>query len=248
MHGGIRTLQINRRMLEELRLLFDNRRGGKLPNGLVDFGFNCYAKAFVTVFLARMQGIEAQACAGKAFLAWIRPKPSRAYLIQPHAWTRAITGAIIDLSINQVEGRDFFTSGHEVIDGLQPVNAQPVSQLEFDRLVSSPPRLPMGSHVFYHAERLNGLSFEVLGKAAAHINSPPTREIAGRYPRNNVIAKAVLHLHGLVAGDREPLQAFNQDDAWAQLARWDVDAMNEIEAACVTAMNTLRAGPPCEAA
>src|ERR1043166_3484514 len=44
---------VTRPLLDDLHLLLANTPGKILSNGLADLGLNCYAKAFVTGFLAR---------------------------------------------------------------------------------------------------------------------------------------------------------------------------------------------------
>lgn len=222
-------LRITAGALEDLRLLFENTRGGILPNGKIDAGFNCYAKAFVTVYLARLQGLAADHCAGRAFLAWAQPGRTIAGIIEPHAWAGLRSGVAIDLSINRFEGANFVTTGHVPVQGEPGVSARTAANVrEFAAMQAQLPHLPPGVHVCYYAQRSLRFRFDELRRAGKLINSPPTRAIAARYGKNDVLAKAVLHLHGVALGERGRLAASSQADAWDELARWEIDAMKKL--------------------
>jgi hypothetical protein len=222
-------LRITAGALEDLRLLFENTRGGVLPNGKIDAGFNCYAKAFVTVYLARLQGLPADHCAGRAFLVWAQPGRTIAGIIEPHAWAGLRSGASIDLSINRFEGANFLTTGHAPLSGEPVVLVRTTSNAqEFSAMQAELSQLPLGVHLRYHVKGSVRFRFDELRRAGKTINSPPTRAIAARYGRNDVVAKAVLHLHWVATGERDRLSAASQDDAREALARWDIDAMKTV--------------------
>lgn len=224
------TLYINHLLLPELRLLFEAHRGNTLANGNADAGFNCYAKAFVSVYLARLQGLPASLCEGRALLAWVRPQPCMAYRIDPHAWAGLPGGRVLDLSINHFDGRKYFTTGHCAIHEAEPIAALATSEaLRFDTVMNQARALPFGVHLFYHLVREYPFEFERLQIGAEAVNSPPTRALAANRGAANLLARAILHLHGLLTDKRAPLPTAVQAEAWEMLAAWDVDAVAELK-------------------
>ena len=77
-------------------------------------------------------------------------------------------------------------------------------------------------------KEIRSFEFEELNLGGLAVLSNSTREIAARYSGNNVIAKAILHLHLVASGERRPLVAENYRKAWDELARWQVDAVAEL--------------------
>ncbi len=226
-----RALQLTPGLFAGLRLLFEHPAGGTLPNGNVDLGYNCFAKGFVTAWLARLQGIAADHYAGRALVAWVRPQPSTGHRIDPHAWAGVWPGTVLDLSITNLDGREFYSAGHEPVPGIVPVSAHAVGNSErFEELHKSPPPLPLGAHVFYHATLFAPFDFSAARIGPERLNSPPTKEIAARYPGNPVVAKAILHLHRVALGEHPPLTARSQEEAWEMLARWNVNVVPELDA------------------
>jgi hypothetical protein len=222
-------LRINISVLEDLHLLFANPPGKILSNGLPDLGLNCYAKAYITTFLARLQGIELDFITGRALYVPSTTEPFP-FLIDPHAWAGTRDGLVVDLSIHQLNGWSRVAAGCYAAAGTSnPVVLFTARPDQFDELLKGCPRLPPGLHVFYHGRVLEKFSFETLHRIGQTINSPHGRRIAARHPGNNVFAKAILHLHGLVTGTREPLAGDRtQEEAWDRLAEWDVDAVSEL--------------------
>lgn len=217
-------------LLAEIGLLFDNRSGGTLPNGYIDAGYNCYAKAFVTSYLARLQGLEADLHEGRGLMVLARGENSLASRVDPHAWATLRSNGVIDLSIGNFGGRRHFTCGHRPLKDAAPVRARLAnSAQEFERFFCFLPSLPRGGYLFLHSRRRRPFRFADIREVMPPINSPPTRAFVDRYLGTPVIAKAVLHLHHVIGGRRATLPVRNQDEAWARLAAWPVDALGELE-------------------
>jgi hypothetical protein len=225
-------LHVSEELLRELGLLFENVRGAVLANGVIDAGFNCFAKALVTACLAQLQGLDTDLCAGQALVAWVRPQPWTAYHVDPHAWAITKSGQIIDLSMTDLDGRKYFTVGHHALpDGTQPLEPRcTLSAKRFQKSLGAAPRLPAGAHIFYYQQKRDPLQFEDLRNAATRINSPATQAILARWPRKNVLARAILHSHLVLTGERQPLGVKSQLEAWTALADWRVDALQELKA------------------
>jgi len=223
------SLQINIGLLDDLHLLFANPPGKILANGLPDLGLNCYAKAFVTTFLARLQGIPADFVAGRVLYTPVTTQPFP-FLIDPHAWTGTRDGLVIDLSIHELNGWRRVAAGCVPMAGASsPAVRFTAKPEEFEALLASSPQLPRGLHIFYQGQALERFAFKLIHRIGETINSPHGRRIAARYPGNNVIAKAILHLHGLIEGTRESFEGYTQENAWDRLAAWPVDAVAELE-------------------
>ncbi|MBI4622854.1 MAG: hypothetical protein HY736_06465 [Verrucomicrobia bacterium] len=225
-------LHISTALLDELSLLFENAKGGPLPYEATDAGFNCYAKAFVTCYLARLQGIAADHCDGRAFLVLKRPENLLTCEIEPHAWSGSRWGEAFDLSINHFVGQNYITAGHVPLAGVKPVVTHVTADArQYARWCTSGGELPDGSHLILHLMRWERFRFGDLQRGAQRVKSPPTQAIAARYKNNNVLAKAILHLHWLVGGRCEPLRSRTQDAAWDYLAAWQVEPVRELRAA-----------------
>lgn len=226
-------LSITPSLLNELSLLFESAKGGPLPYAATDAGFNCYAKSFVTCYLARLQGIAADHCEGNAFLA-LRRSDGPATLtceIEPHAWAGSQWGLVFDLSINHFLNREYLAAGTTPLAGVDSAATHITSNVhEFEQWCAAAGELAQGSHVFLHLKKWVKFRFGDLQLNARRVKSPPTQAIVARYPGNNVLAKSILHLHWLVAGRRDPLRAADQDAAWDSLAAWSVDPLSELRA------------------
>ena len=223
-------LHITPALLDELSLLFENAKGGPLPCEATDAGFNCYAKAFVTCYLARLQGIAAEHCDGKAFLVLEREGVSLTCEIEPHAWAGSRWGVVFDLSINHVFGRNHITAGHAQLPAVDTVVTHVTTDVrQFERWCAPVRELTDGDHLCLHLMRCEKFRFGDLQRGAQRVKSPPTQAIAARYKDNNVLAKAILHLHWLVSGRCEPLRSRTQDAAWDYLAAWQVEPVSELK-------------------
>jgi len=216
-------------VIDDLHLLFANPPGKLLANGVPDLGLNCYAKAFVTTFLARLQGIPADFVMGRVLYAPVTTQPFP-FLIDPHAWTGTRDGLVIDLSIHELNGWGRVAAGCVPVAGVSsPTVNFTVGADKFKSLLTNFPRLPLGLHIFYQGTMLERFAFKVIHRIGETINSPHGRRIAARYPGDNVIAKAILHLHGLVEGTRDSFEGCTQENAWDRLAAWPVDAVAKLE-------------------
>lgn len=230
-------------MLQELGLLFESERGGTLPNGLSDSGFNCTAKAFATMYLARLQGIEADFCQGAAVLGIKRPGSPYTCLVEPHAWVVARTKFVIDLSINHFEGIEYATVGHRPIPGVEPVGLRVAKQeADLGPWLSELPTMAGDVQLIYLGNVSRVFRLQDIALGADVLISPPTRAILFGFPTTDVLAKAILHLHQVLTGERLPLIGATQIEAWRALAAWNVDAMGELQAALSKAPR--RSTPP----
>ncbi|MEO5960883.1 MAG: hypothetical protein ABIZ49_12590 [Opitutaceae bacterium] len=224
-------LRIVPSLLEEMQLLFEAPSEAPLPNGNVDAGFNCYAKAFTTVYLARLQGIAADHCAGRALLVWVQETGRLAGTIEPHAWAGVRSGGAIDLSINNFRGAKFFSVGHvPVAEALTVTTQSTFDAREFEHLKASSSALPVGAYLFYHSQARRFFNFSRLREPMFLLNSPPTLALMERHGKNAVLAKALLHLHWLLTGQRQPMEVSDQNEAWSTLASWRIDAFKELKA------------------
>lgn len=226
------VLRITEGLLLELKLLFENPGGAALANGMIDAGFNCFSKALVTSFLAQLQGFETHFCSGQALVAWVRPQPWTAYHIDPHAWVITKAGRIMDLSITELDGQKYFTAGHTPLpDRTAAITPRcTFSAKRFQNSVASVSQLSVGAHAFYYEQKRNAVTFDDLNDAGMKVNSPPTKAILARWPNDNVLAKAILHSHLVLTGERSPLRGQSQIEAWMQLADWRIDALAELKA------------------
>jgi hypothetical protein len=229
--GEEKLLRITPSLLEETRLLFEAPSHRPLENGNRDAGFNCFAKAFATAYLARLQGIAADHCAGRAFLGWVRESERIACTIEPHGWAGVRSGGAIDLSINNYRGAKFFSVGHvPVPEALNVTTGTTFDAREFEHLKASIASLPVGAYLFYHVQARKFFNFSRLKQPMFLLNSPPTLALMDRHGKDTALPKALLHLHRLVTGLRKPLETANQDEAWRLLADWRIDAFRELKA------------------
>jgi len=217
-------------LLPQLGLLFDSRRGQKLPNGYRDSGFNCHAKAFVATYLARLRGLAVDTCHGEAVIVEKWPGRYYTYRVNPHAWAGSPLVKVIDLSIRDFEHRKVLPVINTTAYDWNPWRvAVTASAAEYQRFGTNCPRISDGAHLLYWIQEIRAFKFEELNLGGMAVYSDPTRAIAARYPGNNVIAKAILHLHRVADGERLPLIAETQKPAWDELARWQIDAMSELK-------------------
>lgn len=216
-------------LLPQMALLFDSPRGKKLPNGNVDLGFNCCAKAFVAMYLARLRGLAVDICRGETLLVEKSSGLYYSYRINPHVWVGAADVKVIDLSIRDFQKRKFLpiVAGTSY-DWKQWDVTVTVDRADYQEFGTNCARLPDGAHVRYWMQEIRVFDFAELNLSDMAVASESTRRIAARYPGNNVVAKAILHLHRLVSGTRLPLVAEIQKIAWDELARWQVDAVGEL--------------------
>jgi hypothetical protein len=229
--AGPSPLQITTELLTELGLLFNSPAGGKLPNGNLDTGWNCYAKAFVTVFLARLQGIAADYCEGRAYAVSRRPETGPDYAIEPHAWAGLREGWVIDLAGADVHDHTHYTVGHRRLPGMASPTLVSVENMpDLLRLMAARPKLATGNYVIFMEESRRPFSFFDLRTPQRRIKSLPTRQLLERFgPKSDILSKAILHLHRLRRGERPPLTARDQASAWQELAAWTVNATRELE-------------------
>jgi len=89
-------------LLPQMALLFNGPRGARLSNGNVDIGFNCMAKAYVTMYLARLRGLPVDHCIGEVIVVEKWPNRHFAQRINPHGWVAAPSVNVIDLSIGSI--------------------------------------------------------------------------------------------------------------------------------------------------
>jgi hypothetical protein len=226
---ALHSFRATKPLVDELHLLFGNPPGKILSNGLPDLGLNCFAKAFVTGFLARLQGLEVDFVIGRAL--WLHGDGRRAspFLIDPHAWVGTRHGFVLDLSIHALNGWNYITAGCRPFDGAtQPVVRITNNRKKFDLVRSGRSPWEPGLQLFYQANAHEAFGFESIHHIGRTINSPHGRQIASRYPAQNVFAKAILHLHGLLDESRTPFGNCPQAEAWEQLANWKVDAVGAL--------------------
>src|SRR5207247_4101278 len=81
--------------LEELHHLFGSPPD-QLPNGKRDHGFNCYAKAFVVMYLCRLRGMAVDVCLGDLFIMQKGIPEKYAAVVEPHAWVGSPKHRVID--------------------------------------------------------------------------------------------------------------------------------------------------------
>ncbi len=216
-------------VLADLGLLFDNPAGGRLANGFIDAGHNCYAKGMVTTYLARLQGLAADLHEGRAIMVWAAGERSQATQVEPHAWAALRSGEVIDLSLGRFAGQRRFTTGHRALPGIGPMAARVTTQArDFARFFCFFPSLAPGGYLFFHSLRRRPFYFDDLRATPVPVNSAPTRAWLDHFG-HATFAKAVLHLHQLIGGRRLPLATTDQATAWAMLAGWKIDAAGELE-------------------
>jgi len=233
-------------LLPQLGLLFDSRRGQKLADGYSDCGFNCFAKAFVAMYLARLRGLPVDLCEGEALI--VEKLPGRYYTswVRIHAWVGSPATQVIDLSIRDFKNRKFLPIVNGIVYDWNPwAVAMTRSETEFRRFRASCPGLSPGAHMLYWMKEISPFVFDRLNLGGRAVCSDATRQIAARYPGNNVIAKAILHLHRVADGERLPLIAETQKLAWDELARWQIDAVTELKR-LLTEAGTLHASADWE--
>ena len=217
-------------LLPELGRLFNNRRGPELPNGHADLGFNCRAKAFVAMYLARLRGLPVDICRGELLVAEKGADRYYSYHIAPHAWVGSPTASVIDLSMRDFQDRKFLpVIGGNALDQTPWHVAVTAEAMKFQEFGRDCPRLADGAHMLYWMNEIRVFRFEELAMGGRAVTSEATREIAARYPGNNVIAKAILHLHTVAKGTRFSLVAETQKKAWDELARWQIDAVDALK-------------------
>jgi hypothetical protein len=91
-------------------------------------------------------------------------------------------------------------------------------------------RLTLGNYLFFFEERRRPFEFYDLVNGVRQLNSLPSRQLLERFPdRNKLLAKAVLHLHRVVGGERAALRATEQLAAWQEIAALPGDPFSELE-------------------
>jgi hypothetical protein len=227
--GGI-TVKISPPLLRDFGLLFDTPAGARLPNGHLDTGWNCHAKAYVTVYLARLQGIAADYCEGRAYAVARSGNVAPAFLIDPHGWAGVDRG-VVDLSGRELFGHRHYTVGHDKMSGMvSPRVGHVRDAADFSRLRATRARLAPGNYLFFFEHHRRAFDFYSLHHGVNQLNSKPSRQLLSGFRNGDqVLAKAILHLHRITRGERHVLHAATQLDAWTEVARMEGDAMAELE-------------------
>lgn len=216
-------------LLPQMALLFNGPRGARLTNGNVDIGFNCMAKAYVAMYLARLRGLAVDLCFGEAIAVEKWPKRHYAQRISPHGWVAAPSVNVIDLSIRDFQTRRFLPIVKGTAYDWNPWSVMTTSAAaDVEQFLASRQQLPDGAFLLYWLKEVRPFNFDGLALGGMDVDSKWTHQTSLRYRGNNVVAKAILHLHQVVKGVRLPLVAGTQKKAWDELARWNIDAVGEL--------------------
>jgi hypothetical protein len=217
--------------LEELHHLFGTPQG-RLPTGKADYGFNCYAKSFVVMYLCRLQGMAVDVCLGELFIMQKSIQNKYFAVVEPHAWVGSPKHRVIDLSIVDFEDHHFLPVYKDEVVGDNDWNvATTLKEAFFQEIRQNFRSLPGNSYMLYYLRKNRLFVFEdlVLGGKAA--NSPPTTALTSQYAENNVFAKAILHLHLFLEENRTSLRSMSRREAWDSLGNWRVEAVDELRKA-----------------
>ena len=217
--------------LEEMRLLFGSPRV-EVANGRCDAGFNCQAVSFVTAYLCRLRSMEVDVCEGSLLFIEKGGANKHVTVIDPHAWVGSPKHRDIDLSIANYEGHKFLPVLHDKVVGDESWNVRPTtSEVTFQQVLRDFRELPKNRYLLYFHRGRRVFQFADVVAGGVATCSPPTRELLERFPDPGLLAKGILHLHRLAEGSRQRLETQPQIEAWANLDRWQIDAVSELRAA-----------------
>jgi len=214
--------------LKELHLLFGGTKG-RVDNGIPDGGWNCFAKAFVTMYLCRFRGMEVDVCDGKLLIGQKNVSSPHLTTIEPHAWVGSPQIGVIDLSIHDFEGRNFLPIFQDnAIDISDWVVGTTLKESEFLRISDEFCNLRKDSYMLYFLERNRLFEFEDLFSGSRAVNSPVTTKLLEKFNDDSLLAKGILHLYKFLEGKQNAIALVNRIEAWESLNKWDVDAFSEL--------------------
>ncbi len=209
-----------------------------------DGGWNCRDHTFVSIFLALMQGLEARAVHGRLWL--IDPPATPAFdgkviQVHPHSWMQVKGRGIFDLSLrldNQVLPSSWEPWPVQAIldnDAFPPMSAQ-LATLEHVEAFAQAQQFA-GEHyvrlLAYLPEAAQMPNARALDQWATFIHSPFSDQVSERFPRDDEIyAKAILHLSGVLERSRHSLRAVPQWEAWEQIAKLPTGAIATVLDKC----------------
>src|SRR5437879_5572884 len=174
--------------LHELHHLFSSPPG-KTEDGKADWGFNCYAKAFVVMYLCRLRGMQVDVCLGELFIMQKAVPEKYAIFINPHAWVGSPKERVIDLSLADVGGNSFLPVFHDrvgVSNGW--IVGTTLKKDNYEKVTRDFRDLPNDSYMLYFLKQNRLFVFDDICNGVDATNSPPTKKLGKIYGDNNVLA------------------------------------------------------------
>lgn len=219
----------SKEFLKEIRHLFGSATQAN-DVGKLDAGFNCFAVAFVTMFLCRLRELAVDICYGSLLLGEKTGPSKHLTVIDPHVWVGSPKHRIIDLSIADYEGHEFLAVLHDrVISPNRWLVRTTLKDSEFARVRDEFLRLPEDRYMLYHIKKQRMFVFSDVKLGAKTMCSPPTNALLNDYADLDLLAKSILHLHLFLQKQRGSLTGYSQTEAWEKLHKWKIVAHERLE-------------------
>jgi len=208
--------------------------------GVQDDGWNCRDHALVVAGIARMMGFITSILLGKATFIQTKTDGSRGVgrEVKTHAWVGVEKAGFYDLSLRLTsfedcpDWEDWHTLGL-LGQGFNPSGEIKLSMVrshfEFENTVNASTHLKGTKSAVYFAETMNDLNAEIVANGLAFCNSPLTDILRERFgERQDLHAKAIVHLVNFLNCKNSSLVGLSQMDAWEKLAISPGDAVYRV--------------------
>lgn len=205
--------------------------------GIQDDGWNCRDHALVVAGIVQMLGFTAASILGKATFIHGR-KGEVAGMgreVKTHAWVGVDKAGFYYLSVRLSEFTEFPEWGDWKTVGLAGQDFIPAGRVEFrmarsethfENLVNAATHLEDINTTVYFCETFADLAADDIASGLSRCNSPLTDKLRASFgERQDLHAKAIVHLVDYMNGKTPSITNLPQMDAWAALAARPGDAV-----------------------
>lgn len=158
--------------------------------------------------------------------------------LDTHAWVGIERAGLFDLSVrvsrcSGLEGwRDWDVTGligSRFVPGGKADWQSAGDQIDYENRINAATHREGVNTAVYFGTTYDDLSTREIEKALSYCNSPLTDRLRATFgPRQELYAKAILHLVEFLRGEGETLTGLEQMDAWAQLLERRGDAIYRV--------------------
>lgn len=193
-----------------------------------DARWNCFAKAYACMWLTRIWGQPTDMYSGELLVGSLQGGVVNAWRVTPHAWTGLSEKRIVDISIRNIANEPYIVVVGSLVHAVRKWTLYvEVDSCRFDQFASGALRFRDADFlIFLPRERIAFHPNSIFDRHAT--KSPASFRMLSRFSEN-LLPKAILHIHLFAEGTMESLRGLTPVESYERLQKWQIDPIVELK-------------------